>query len=162
MAYHDVLTGLPNRLLFYDRFLQIMAHEKRNQDQFAGLMLDLDKFKEINYLLGHDARNQWLCGVAERLRSEMREADTVARFGGDEFFMLLPGIKQIEDLEPLGLKIVRAFQQPFGVNGQALSIRSSIGIAVFPNDGVDRNTLAQNADLAMYRAKSSGGRRWVR
>ncbi len=162
MAYHDPLTGLPNRLLFYDRFSQIMAHARRNQEHFAVVMMDLDKFKDINDRLGHDAGDQLLRGVSERLSSQMRDGDTVARFGGDEFLLLLPGMKQIEDLDPLGQKVLQVFQQPFAVSGQALSIRASIGIAVFPDDGSDRDTLVQKADFAMYRAKAAGGNRWTR
>ncbi len=162
MAYHDPLTGLPNRLLFYDRFSQIMAHARRNQEKFAVIMMDLDKFKEINDRLGHDVGDQLLRSVSERLSSQMRDGDTVARFGGDEFLLLLPGMKQIEDMDPLGQKVLQAFQQPFAVSGQALSIRASIGIAVFPDDGSDRDTLVQKADFAMYRAKSVGGNRWTR
>jgi diguanylate cyclase (GGDEF)-like protein/PAS domain S-box-containing protein len=162
MAYHDPLTGLPNRLLFYDRFSQIMAHARRNQERFAVIMMDLDKFKEINDRLGHDTGDQLLRSVSERLSSQMRDGDTVARFGGDEFLLLLPGMKQIEDMDPLGQKIFQAFQQPFEVSGQALSIRASIGIAVFPDDGSDRDALVQKADFAMYRAKAAGGNRWTR
>jgi diguanylate cyclase (GGDEF)-like protein/PAS domain S-box-containing protein len=162
MAYHDPLTGLPNRLLFYDRFSQVLANARRNRERFAVIMLDFDKFKEINDRLGHDVGDQLLRGVAERLSSQMRDGDTVARFGGDEFLLLLPGMKQIEDLEPLGQKVLQAFQQPFAVSGQALSIRASIGIAVFPDDGSDRDALVQKADFAMYRAKAAGGNRCTR
>ena len=162
MAYHDPLTGLPNRLLFYDRFSQVLAHARRNQEQFAIILLDLDKFKEINDRLGHGAGDQLLRGVAERLSSQMRDGDTVARFGGDEFLLLLPGMKQIEDLEPLGQKVIQVFQQPFAVSGEALSVCASVGAAVFPDDGADRDALIQKADFAMYRAKAAGGNRWTR
>ncbi|MBA4396124.1 MAG: hypothetical protein C0394_01850 [Syntrophus sp. (in: bacteria)] len=162
MAYHDPLTGLPNRLLFYDRFSQIMAHARRNREQFAVVMLDLDKFKEINDRLGHDVGDQLLRSVAERFRSQMRDGDTVARFGGDEFLMLLPGMKQIEDLGPLGQKVVQTFQQPFPISEQELSVYASVGVAVFPDDGADRDILVQKADFAMYRVKAAGGNRWMR
>ncbi len=162
MEYHDSLTGLPNRLLFYDRFSQVLAHAKRNQEQFAVILLDLDKFKEINDRFGHGVGDQLLRGVAERLTSQMRDGDTVARFGGDEFLLLLPGMKQIEDLAPLGQKILQAFQQPFAFSGQELSICASVGAAIFPSDGSNRDALVQKADFAMYRAKAAGGNRWMR
>jgi len=162
MAYHDPLTGLPNRLLFYDRFSQVLALARRSREQFALMLLDLDKFKEINDRFGHGMGDQLLRGVANRLASQMRDGDTLARFGGDELLLLLPGMRQIEDLEPLGQKILQAFQQPFAVSGRELSIRASVGAAVFPDDGPDRDTLVQKADFAMYRAKAAGGNRWMR
>ncbi|MCX5856579.1 MAG: diguanylate cyclase, partial [Deltaproteobacteria bacterium] len=162
MAFHDALTGLPNRLLFYDRFSQILAHARRSGEQFAVIMLDLDKFKDVNDRLGHDAGDQLLRSVAERLASQQRDGDTVARFGGDEFLLILPGIKQKEDLDPLGQKILQIFQQPFRISDQELVVHASIGVAVFPDDGPDKDALFQKADFAMYRAKAAGGNRWTR
>jgi diguanylate cyclase (GGDEF)-like protein/PAS domain S-box-containing protein len=162
MAYHDPLTGLPNRLLFYDRFSQILAHARRNHEHFAVIMLDLDKFKEINDRFGHGTGDQLLRAVAERLTSQMREGDTVARFGGDEFLLLLPGMKHVHDFEPLGKKVLQVFQQHFHLSDRTLHVVCSIGVAVYPDDGTDRDTLFQKADLAMYRAKAAGGNRWFR
>jgi diguanylate cyclase (GGDEF)-like protein/PAS domain S-box-containing protein len=162
MAYHDALTGLPNRLLLYDRFAQVLAHARRNEEQFAVAMMDLDKFKEVNDRLGHDAGDRLLCSIGARLSTSIREGDTVARFGGDEFLLLAPYLKQIEDLESLGQKILQVFQQPFDICGEALYISASVGFAVFPQDGPDREALFQKADINMYRAKSAGGNCWMR
>jgi diguanylate cyclase (GGDEF)-like protein len=103
-----------------------------------------------------------LCSIGARLSTSIREGDTVARFGGDEFLLLAPYLKQIEDLESLGQKILQVFQQPFDICGEALYISASVGFAVFPQDGPDREALFQKADINMYRAKSAGGNCWMR
>ena len=156
MAYHDSLTGLPNRLLFNDRLTQALAHAFRNQEKLAMMFLDLDRFKDTNDSLGHYMGDQLLRAVANRLVGLLRKSDTVARMGGDEFMLLLPGITQMEDAAEVALKILRAFQAPFLVEGHEIHITASIGVALFPYDGGDPDTLIKNADTAMYRAKELG------
>jgi diguanylate cyclase (GGDEF)-like protein/PAS domain S-box-containing protein len=156
MAYHDALTGLPNRLLFNDRLNVAMAAAERNNKKFGVMMLDLDKFKNINDSLGHDIGDQLLQSVGNRLRGRLRKSDTVARMGGDEFMLLLPEINQKEDAEVIAKKIVDSFQRVFVLGNHELKITTSIGIAVYPESGLDFDTLKKNADIAMYKAKEQG------
>jgi diguanylate cyclase (GGDEF)-like protein/PAS domain S-box-containing protein len=156
MAYHDALTGLPNRMLFNDRLNVAMSIAQRNNKRFAVMMLDLDKFKTINDTLGHDVGDQLLQSVGNRLRGRLRKSDTVARMGGDEFMLLLPEINQREDAEVIAKKIVDSFQRAFALGGHELKITTSIGIAVYPDSGLDFDTLKKNADIAMYKAKERG------
>jgi diguanylate cyclase (GGDEF)-like protein len=156
MAYHDALTGLPNRLLFNDRLNVAMAAAQRNNKRFGVMMLDLDKFKLINDSLGHDIGDQLLQSVGDRLRGRLRKSDTVARMGGDEFMLLLPEINQREDAEVIAKKIVDSFQRVFVLGSHELKITTSIGIAVYPESGLDFDTLKKNADIAMYKAKEQG------
>ncbi|MDD3846967.1 MAG: GGDEF domain-containing protein [Syntrophorhabdaceae bacterium] len=127
MAFHDTLTGLPNRKLFFDRLAMAMAHADRDKEKAAIVMLDLDKFKDVNDTYGHDEGDLLLKASAERLAGVLRKTDTVARFGGDEF---------------------------------VLSITTSIGISMYPDDGQDEDTLVKNADTAMYKAKNTGRNRY--
>jgi diguanylate cyclase (GGDEF)-like protein/PAS domain S-box-containing protein len=156
MAYHDALTGLPNRLLFNDRLNVAMLSAQRNNKKFAVMMLDLDKFKNINDTYGHDIGDQLLQSVGNRLRGRLRKSDTVARMGGDEFMLLLPEIDHAEYAELIAKKIVESFQRPFSLGKLDLQITTCIGIAIYPDSGADFDALKKNADIAMYKAKESG------
>ena len=156
MAYHDALTDLPNRALFYDRLHQALAVARRNQHRMAVIMLDLDHFKDVNDTLGHGAGDELLRDVAKRLRSLVRESDTVARMGGDEFTLILPEVVEADDSTHVAEKIVKSFQKPFVLDGHELYVTTSVGIAVHPADGGDANTLVKKADIAMYNAKRDG------
>ena len=123
-------------------------------------MLDLDNFKDVNDTLGHAMGDLFLRAIAERLSAELREGDTVARFGGDEFILILPDLKVIEDAIQVAQKIVDSFCKPFLVDTHQLVVTTSIGIAVYPNDGTDEGILLKNADIAMYQAKQAGRARY--
>ncbi len=156
MAFHDALTSLPNRLLFNDRLTLALAHAHRTKGMLAVLFLDLDRFKIINDTLGHTVGDRLLHGVADRLKTCVREDDTIARLGGDEFSLLLPGITHREDVNNIARKIIEAFKQPWMIEGHELYITTSIGIVIYPNDGNNVETLLRNADSAMYHAKEQG------
>ena len=156
MAYHDSLTGLPNRKLFSDRLGIALAQAQRNQQKVGVAMLDLDKFKDVNDTLGHDVGDLLLQAAAERLSAALRKGDTVARFGGDEFVLILPDLEVIEGAIQVAQKIVDSFRKPFLIDTQQLVVTTSIGIAVYPGDGIDEGTLLKNADIAMYLAKQAG------
>jgi len=158
VAHHDSLTGLPNRLLFNDRLDQAISLAKRDSRQFALLYLDLDKFKPVNDTLGHTAGDELLKSAAVRIRHQVRESDTVARVGGDEFTVILPDIARREDMETVARKIIAALAAPFqlGSQGRGIEIGTSIGIAVYPTDGRDADALVKVADAAMYSAKQAG------
>jgi diguanylate cyclase (GGDEF)-like protein/PAS domain S-box-containing protein len=158
VAHHDSLTGLPNRLLFNDRLNQAISLAKRDSRQFALLYLDLDKFKPVNDTLGHTAGDELLKGVATRIRDQVRESDTVARVGGDEFTVILPDIARREEAETVAKKIIAALATPFqlGSQKQSVDIATSIGIALYPADARDADALVKAADAAMYSAKQVG------
>jgi diguanylate cyclase (GGDEF)-like protein/PAS domain S-box-containing protein len=155
-AYHDALTGLPNRLLFQDRLEISLARCHRHQHMLALLFLDLDRFKNINDTLGHAVGDRLLQHVAAKLKKSLREEDTVARFGGDEFMILLPKIKNAREAVRVAQKILKLFQDPWPIDENELYITASIGIALYPVDGENAQTLIRNADTAMYRAKGAG------
>ena len=157
VAHHDSLTGLPNRLLFNDRLSQAISLAKRDSRRFAMLFLDLDKFKPVNDTLGHAAGDELLKNVATRIRQQVRESDTVARVGGDEFTVILPEISRPDEAETVARKIIAALGAPFQLSGQERSVEigSSIGIALYPADGLDADTLVKAADAAMYSAKQT-------
>lgn len=156
LAYHDMLTGLPNRQLFYERLRQAVVHSKRNTKMLAILFIDLDGFKTVNDTLGHRAGDLLLKSIAEKLKSSVRENDTVARLGGDEFTIKLADIVHPRDATKVAEKILRLFFEPFTVEGKELFITASIGISIYPHHGHDAEMLVKNADLAMYRAKQQG------
>lgn len=160
VAHHDSLTGLPNRLLFSDRLNQAISHAKRDSRQFALLYLDLDRFKPVNDTLGHAAGDELLQAVAARIRQQVRESDTVARVGGDEFTVILPDIARREEAETVARKIVSALATPFplGSPTQNIDIGASIGIATYPADAQNADALVNAADAAMYSAKQAGNR----
>ena len=156
LAYHDPLTRLPNRLLFNDRLTLALAQAQRNQQNLSVLSLDLDRFKHVNDSLGHSVGDQLLQHAGGRLTSLLRKSDTVARLGGDEFMLLMPVIAKVENVTTVAQKILEAFRKQFLFDGQSILITTSIGIAIFPDDGKQADTLMKNADAAMYRAKEQG------
>ena len=156
MATHDSLTGLPNRTLFSDRLTMALTQARRTQKNIAVMLLDLDYFKDVNDTLGHSMGDHLLRAVGNRLSGLLRKGDTIARIGGDEFLLLLPELLQIEYATTLAQKILHAFREPFAFNDHQLHITTSIGIAIFPDDGDNADTLMKNADIAMYRTKNKG------
>ena len=155
-AYHDALTGLPNRPLLLERLNQEMAHTRRNGKQLAVLFIDLDRFKKINDSLGHEGGDRLLCQVAERLSSCTREGDTVARLGGDEFVVLLPSLGQAQQAARLASEMLGLLAEPFMIDGSTSYLSASIGVAIFPDDGSLAPELLKKADMAMYRGKATG------
>jgi diguanylate cyclase (GGDEF)-like protein len=156
MAQHDSLTGLPNRALFNDRLNRELAHAKRQYGRFAMVFIDLDNFKPINDTYGHAVGDQLLTQVAQRLSDCVREADTVARIGGDEFVALMAELSDTDSILALAEKLRLALKQPFAVNVHELTISCSIGVAVYPDNGSTAEAITKCADSAMYRAKEAG------
>ncbi|MBI4318564.1 MAG: GGDEF domain-containing protein [Chloroflexi bacterium] len=156
MAYRDPLTGLPNRLVFNDRLTMALALAQRNRQGLSVMFLDLDRFKHVNDTLGHTVGDRLLCDVAARLQGILRKSDTIARMGGDELMLLMPDVARQEDAAVIARKILEAVRTPFLYDGYELRVTTSIGIAIFPDDGEDAESLMRNADTAMYRAKELG------
>lgn len=156
LAYHDGLTGLPNRSLFSKLLSQSIHQAHRHNRQLAVLFLDLDHFKHINDTLGHDAGDQLLQEVANRLKTCLRDSDTVARLGGDEFVVLLPELDEPKYVSTVAQKILSAVARAFILMGEEFRVTASIGIGTYPQDGLDEQTLTKNADIAMYQAKEEG------
>ena len=156
LAYSDTLTGLANRQLFQDRLEHSTARCKRNDGMLGVLFLDLDGFKHVNDSLGHDAGDHLLKAVAQRLKRLIRQQDTISRFGGDEFAILIEDISSHDEIEPVAKKVVKALAEPFWVKKNKLHIGTSVGIAIYPNDGLSTTELLKHADTAMYQAKASG------
>jgi|GEM_PF-262148 len=155
-AYHDALTGLPNRLLFRDRLTVALAHAKRMRTPLAVMFLDLDSFKYVNDTLGHSVGDELLKLVAGRLTEALREEDTIARMGGDEFTILLANLSSADHAPVIAQKLLDSVAQPLRVEGHELFVTTSVGIALYPGDGESAEALLQSADNAMYRAKEAG------
>jgi diguanylate cyclase (GGDEF)-like protein/PAS domain S-box-containing protein len=156
MAQHDALTELPNRVLLLDRLKQALARARWHERIVALLFIDLDRFKTINDTLGHETGDLLLQQLATRFSSSVRSGDTVARFGGDEFVILLDDVANENDIRSIALKVLSALVPAFQIDDQNLYITASIGISLYPNDGEDSTTLLKHADIAMYRAKELG------
>ncbi|MCS6319023.1 MAG: GGDEF domain-containing response regulator [Nitrospira sp.] len=160
LAQHDQLTGLINRALFRDRLVHALARSKRKDQPLGIMLLDLDRFKSVNDTLGHDVGDQLLKIVATRLAAFVREVDTSARMGGDEFTAILEGISGVADVLVVANRIVESIGTPFEIGPHRISIGVSIGITLYPSDNEDIDELLRHADKAMYTAKHQGGNRY--
>jgi diguanylate cyclase (GGDEF)-like protein len=156
LAHYDALTGLANRSLFQDRLAQAIARARRSERRIALLFLDLDRFKEINDSLGHEAGDRVLQEAGARLRRNLREGDSVARLGGDEFTVILEDVESTQEVHGVAQKLMHAFAEPMAFEGRDLFVTLSMGIALYPADGIDADSLLKHADTAMYQAKSEG------
>lgn len=159
IAFHDVLTGLPNRKLITDRLKQALALAERNQHPLAVCYLDLDGFKPVNDQYGHAAGDKLLIEIARRMQEAVRVNDTVGRLGGDEFVLLLTGLKQIDEYRPVLQRVIDAINAPFSIGQRLVSVGASIGVALFARDGDNPDMLLRHSDQAMYQAKKSGRNR---
>lgn len=157
LAFHDPLTDLPNRLLFMDRAAIAFAHARRAGTNVAVAFLDLDRFKFVNDSYGHHVGDEVLRSVAARLRECLREEDTVARIGGDEFTVVMPGLKNNDDVVKVASKLLDVFRRPLRIGEREISVSASFGLSMYPEDANDAEQLLKNADAAMYRAKERGG-----
>ena len=158
-ATYDVLTNIPNRLLFFDRLEHSLARAKRYNCGVAVLFLDLDGFKEVNDTYGHRAGDELLLQVAGRLRRRVRASDTLARLGGDEFGVLLERITGLESVVNAAENVIAALSEPFHLGGQELRLGASVGVSLYPENATEASALVSRADSAMYAAKKSGGNR---
>ena len=160
VAHHDSLTKLPNRILFLDRLEKMIKNAQHTDRQVAILFLDLDRFKEINDSYGHDTGDALLIDVAKRFTTLLRENDILSRLGGDEFTVLLDEIADLDDVVNIAYRMIHALDEPIIIGELTLHLTCSIGISIYPNDGVSREVLLKNADTAMYRAKEAGKNRY--
>ncbi|MBC7984684.1 MAG: diguanylate cyclase [Candidatus Obscuribacterales bacterium] len=156
LALHDPLTGLPNRQLLMDRLLLAISHARRNNGTMATMYLDLDGFKQINDTMGHDVGDALLTMVAARLVAAVRQEDTVARVGGDEFVIAFWELTHAEGANKVASKIIQSVSQPYSIQGHTVNITASVGVSIYPTNGAEVETLMKSADLALYEAKRSG------
>ncbi len=156
LAFHDSLTGLPNRALFFDRTTQAMEDAKRNGHGISTMFIDCDDFKQFNDAYGHDVGDEVVKELGWRLSNSIRRSDTVARLGGDEFIVLLPYLTSQDDVHEVVQRILQATRTMWKIKGYELQLTVSIGIATFPTDGMDARTLIRHADKALYDAKQQG------
>jgi diguanylate cyclase (GGDEF)-like protein len=156
LAHYDGLTSLPNRFLFREYLDLALRNAQRHGEKFAVLFLDLDKFKEINDTLGHDAGDKVLREISKRLRSALRHTDKIARMGGDEFYVLIEELSNGHYAADIAQKLLDGASRPIRIGDQECQLSVSIGISIYPGDGNDGPTLLKNADYAMYRAKERG------
>ena len=161
LATHDTLTDLPNRFLMEDRLSQLLSRTRRSGAAFAVLFMDVDRFKDFNDKHGHEFGDLLLRTIAERLTKSVRQSDTVARIGGDEFVIILETVHQVSDAEAVALKVLAEVSRPVALQRQRVKATISIGISFYPENGEDGDTLVRAADYAMYLAKRDGGNRHV-
>ena len=157
MAYHDPLTGLPNRTLFFDSVNQALARTRRKNELLAICYLDLDDFTPVNDSMGHKAGDQLLIQMSERIRNTLRAHDVVARLGGDEFALLLNGLESPQEASHTLDRLLVVIGEPYELNGQMIHVKASIGYTLYPLDDSGLDELVQHADKAMYRSKLNGG-----
>ena len=156
MAHHDSLTGLPNRRLFVEIAQIELAQARRSRKKTAILFLDIDRFKEINDVLGHEIGDTLLVEVSSRLKDQVRGSDMIARIGGDEFNIMLPELVHVEDSVIIARKIIASLREPYNISGHEFHATGSLGISIYPDDGDDLDTLLRYADIALYYAKDQG------
>lgn len=160
LAHYDSLCNLPNRMLFYDRLRQAVSRIKRSDKQIAVIFMDLDGFKAVNDDYGHSIGDELLQHVSKRVVSMLRESDTLARIGGDEFTLIINDVENIDSLKIIATKILSIIQEPYTLHGNTFTVSASIGISLLPDDTEDMNTLVKQADIAMYKAKKEGKNRF--
>ncbi|OFZ66701.1 MAG: hypothetical protein A2V79_05515 [Betaproteobacteria bacterium RBG_16_56_24] len=156
LAQHDVLTGLPNRMLFHDRLQQAITYAERQRTSVALLFMDLDRFKDVNDTLGHHIGDLLLQEVTHRIRHCVRGSDTVSRQGGDEYVIMLPNLDDLGDIMQVVNKLIESIADPYELEGHTVHVTTSVGVSIYPQDGVNIETLIRNADTAMYQAKDAG------
>ncbi len=160
LAHYDSLCNLPNRMLFYDRLRQSLSRSKRSNQKIAVMFMDLDGFKQVNDEYGHGVGDELLQQVSQRVTAVLRESDTLARIGGDEFTIIINDVDKTETIDMIANKILAAIKEDYFLHEQAFSVSASIGISLFPDNSEDVNTLVKHADIAMYKAKNEGKNRF--